>query len=510
MKENLNILYALLLYFLNIKISFSYFGKTISPLESEIDTNKETSKLSENKDMGQCTCDLTNRCDFRCCCDKDCDEEIIKKWKGENEESAENICIKNIKERMEDYLCKSREESYKYNKNEAGITVNDHIFNIMCVYYDRSGDMGEFYMDEDYAQEVQTLKKDWINDFLKGKRSNKDFNIGEEHKYKYGDSLLFEYSLYKPDSNGNCIKIDYIDFLKPFQSSCISSDDSINKIPEKNTDYREKSNKKSEITYIINYNNINDNESLFYIDSIESKTLYKDSSKSFKFSVKWKKNGQENKNLPNGYLQGNPIRIKFGNNPLYENGYFLGISDSQGICLEDNKEGQYETILFKINNIFTCLHNNKNPNDYQIYQKLCGENIKIGKSLNSNLNNLNNEDQWIPLDNEECQNSKNIKNINIYLTFLITKEGKENSPYEVIHHAYIRIEEDKKNENTISLIVKFVEFSYSSIENSKKGKITSLIPLPDKLLKALSKKNSNQILNINLIILIIFILFELI
>ena len=87
MKENLNILCALLLFFLNIKLSFSYFGDLITPDIKDEDyanwSSRETTKLSTEKDMGQCTCDLTNRCDLRCCCDKDCSEEIIKNWEDE-------------------------------------------------------------------------------------------------------------------------------------------------------------------------------------------------------------------------------------------------------------------------------------------------------------------------------------------------------------------------------------------------------------------------------------------
>ena len=125
---------------------------------------------------------------------------------------------------------------------------------------------------------------------------------------------------------------------------------------------------------------------------------------------------------------------------------------------------------------------------------------------------MNNNETWISLDNSICNKDIGNKDITIYLTFLTSKEGKENSPYEVIQHAYLKIDESEEGSNDgplISLIVKFVDFSYSSIENSQKGKITSLIPLPENLLKALHK-NSEQILNINLILLIIIILFELI
>ena len=202
--------------------------------------------------MGQCTCDLTNRCDLRCCCDKDCSEEIIKNWEDEGN------CLKTKKDFLfEDYFCKSRNDSYNYNKNKAGITVNDHIFNLMCIYFDNTKDMGEFYLDEDYKDEVQTLKEDWTKDFLKDNQEIKE--ITKDEVYKYGKSLPF--ILYKPDSNGNCITIQKVDFLKPFQTSCFSKSN-FSEDPNKgfpisynSSNYGDNSKPISEITYIIYYKN---------------------------------------------------------------------------------------------------------------------------------------------------------------------------------------------------------------------------------------------------------------
>ena len=284
MKENLNILCALLLFFLNIKLSFSYFGKEITPNIEDGDyenwSSRETTKLSTEKDMGQCTCDLTNRCDLRCCCDKDCSEEIIKNWEDEGN------CLKTKKDFLfEDYFCKSRNDSYNYNKNKAGITVNDHIFNLMCIYFDNTKDMGEFYLDEDYKVEVQTLKEDWTKDFLKENQENKEIKEGEV--YKYGESLSF--TLYKPDSNGNCIKVQKVDFLKPFHSSCIPpntgfQENNKGKIDLVKTPIEFGISSKSikEATYIFNYKIFND--SFYSIESIDVHLLHYDYN-SIKLSV---------------------------------------------------------------------------------------------------------------------------------------------------------------------------------------------------------------------------------
>ena len=95
--------------------------------------------------MGQCTCNLTSQCDHRCCCDNTCSDDIRKKW------TDEKICKNIPKNRMESFKClkskEHKEEEFKYNNKKAGINIKDHIFNIMCIKYDRSCDMVNYYVN---------------------------------------------------------------------------------------------------------------------------------------------------------------------------------------------------------------------------------------------------------------------------------------------------------------------------------------------------------------------------
>ena len=53
---------------------------------NKINNLNSTVMISESKDIGICTCDLTsNTCDYRCCCDKNCPSFITNIWEINNE-----------------------------------------------------------------------------------------------------------------------------------------------------------------------------------------------------------------------------------------------------------------------------------------------------------------------------------------------------------------------------------------------------------------------------------------
>ena len=72
--------------------------------------------------------------------------------------------------------------------------------------------------------------------------------------------------------------------------------------------------------------------------------------------------------------------------------------------------------------------------------------------------------------------------INITLDIYISKEGKEYNPHEIINNSTITL--TPYNEQVLMFKVKFIDVSYSSYINTKNGKITSLIPLSDNLIKS--------------------------
>lgn len=491
-----------ILLFLFTLLNFSkshYFGDQIELEENEIDKegwdSKQTNHRSETKEMATCTCDLTSLCDIYCCCDEDCSETYRKDWK------EKSLCLDVHKKWVEDYKCKNGEETFAYNKEKAGINIKDYIFNIMCIRWDNSQDMVNYYLDfnEDTdRQGIEDLKKSWKNNFF-GSSTRRL----QEKAIKYGDSINLDGTdtkmvLYKADSNGICTNANTsFYFLIPFESSCYLE-------PELNLNNDNFSVNKSiiygdggfisEITYIVNYTSTN---SIYSIDKIEAKVLKTNvDTKQKKFKVQWRNTVvNQTKNFPYGYLQGNPIKLskkKESTDYFYNYGYYFHIYDLDGNCIKDAQNSYNPiSILFKNNMFISCKYNKDESLSgyliYQIYENILNENIKFYSAPNATEN--------IKILNKTATNFKeadnNGKDIKINLIFLTTQKGKENSPYDIIQKVYIKMEskDSSSTDQRISLNVKFVDFSYSTIINSKENKITNAIPLPQSLLNKLSEKN---------------------
>ena len=481
MKKILIILFTIL----NFSNSVHHFGEQIeitNPDENDW-KNKETNIFSQSKEMATCTCDLTSHCDIYCCCDEKCSDDDIKEWK------EKSLCLNNNKKWVEDYMCKNGEETFNYNKEKAGINIKDQIFNIMCIRYDRSSDMVNYYLEYDEERDgpkIKTLQEEWKEKFI-GPTTSRRL---EGENYKYGQKINGDLILYKADSNGNCIKADSY-FLIPFESSCIPNkeikdkiDTEVNNLENK---YNEGNNRKIfEITNIITYKSGNS-------ITVNKKVLYTESSSDIiKFKVQWTKDkGNENptKNFPPGYLQGNPIKIR--TDSTYNYGYYFHIYDSKGNCIKDNTEDSIAPIKFLFKNDMFISCKSDNPEEtviYKIYTSLINERIDERLKFYSAPNTTD----YIKIIDKTVPNSvSNLKskNIKINLIFLTTQKGKENSPYDIIQNVYIKVESEEVEESNkiISLNVKFVDFSFSSIENSKNNKITNSISLPQELLEKMSE-----------------------
>lgn len=492
--EKKNYFFFLFYFLINFKFSFSYFEQPLIVNKTKENNsanweNEETVKFSKSLDMGNCTCDLTSQCDHRCCCDKDCSEEIKQSW------IEEKICLNILKNRMEGFKCKNKRENFIYNKNKSGIAVNDHINNIMCIYYDRSGDMGNFYVNEVNDDNLKEVRNNWINKFFNIKQENNRRLQEGNTNYEYGDILKF--TLYKPNSNGECKK-KKISYLIPFESSCrftseILNENTIphiepfNNKPTKPTIYGD-NNYISEITYIIEYDNHTiTNETINIL-----KTNSKGSNK-IKFKVLWKKkNINMNKKSPSGYFQGNPIKIAFekdGQFISYQNGFFISMNKKDDIlkCADNLADAKNPSpILFKNNIMYSCKYDNNNIN-YSIEKTFCNKELRIAKSPDKSVKEARNSQDWIQL-HLDCPSKKTGDDININLLILTSKDGKENSPNEYIEYAKLGYSKKSGGNKIISFSVKFIELSYSSLMNSKDGTITSLIPLSEDILKNITTK----------------------
>ena len=410
-------------------------------------TNNIAISYSMEKDMGRCSCNLSPYCDYNCPCDSSCTEEDIKKF-----DEDERDKFKYFKERLSDYLCLNKQDKFNYNKNKAGISVKDHIFSLMCIHKDNSPDMGEFYEEE---PKPNNAADDWKNEFFKS--NNEENNEGN-------------IELYKPDSNGYCIKSN-ISINKNNKFSCID----INDIVGGGFGF-------TKIQYGDNTIGIKDNAP----SNTNASYYTNNKTKIINFNISWNIDENEGNTRPKGYMQGTPLKIKT-NDQEYDR-YYLPIIDSKGNCINENEENNtisFQPLIFKNNVIYSCIFNN-NLRNIKIYQFLCESQTKI-----------------CPTPDDKCDNTKNIidcsefdpdiidGNVNIQLKIYSYKEGKESSPHEIIVNQKVYIDENSNNngeneKKILTLKIKYIDVSSSSYYNTKDGKITSLIPLSDEELDAIT------------------------
>ena len=470
MKNNLYILLSFLSFFLNFRNVFANFGPKISSSGNTIDG--ESVPQSESLDIGPCPCDLTNRCDYRCCCDNDCDDEIEKEyWIGND------TCINKKKERMEDFKCLKNNETFKYNKKKAGLSIKDHIYNIMCIQFDNSGDMGEFYLKEDSDSNIDDTINLWKKDFF-----------GETRRIRRLEEKIFsglDLHIYKPNSKGECYLYDNYEELKPIEYVCNRSNIAINfeeiskNIINEPKIKEEEEKKISEITLIVQ------NDSKVEVEFLNSSK----NADMLKFKVIWKynqnKNNENKKDLPKGYIQGNPIKIALNNEAnnndyyYYTNGYFIGMSNKTGDCIYNNdnaKENEDEIqnlfpISFKKNLKYSCKKDNtKKFEKSLIYDLVCNKNLYIAKYYNSKLDNIKEETKWIEIPKLNCS-AENITSIKLIV--ITSKEMDEETSIEYIEHASLNITTSGTYSDTISFEVKFFELTYSTIMNIIEGKTST-------------------------------------
>ena len=98
--------------------------------EDNVEKLPLTAVFSDQKDMGQCTCDLREGiCDYHCCCDRDCDDTMKQSWKNASK------CIDKHNVQREDNKCMNAKNTYNYNIKEAGLKYRDQIESLLCVKY---------------------------------------------------------------------------------------------------------------------------------------------------------------------------------------------------------------------------------------------------------------------------------------------------------------------------------------------------------------------------------------
>lgn len=158
----------------------------------------ENFQFSTSKDQGSCMCDLTlNLCDYGCCCDELCTRELVNNWRGNGE------CIDPVDQRIEKYKCKNERDTYDYNKKKGGLTFKDQIDNLLCVRFDNSKEMGEFYDTKISLENIDTIFQDWIESIAPS------------------SSTTISVSYQKSNAFGICTEGKTIDSYESIEASCI-------------------------------------------------------------------------------------------------------------------------------------------------------------------------------------------------------------------------------------------------------------------------------------------------
>ena len=83
---------SLLILIFQIIYSYSQsnYYSTLTTDFSKLNTTYSSVVISESKDLGACSCDLTpSACDYQCCCDTDCPTTITSIWIND----PNNVCL---------------------------------------------------------------------------------------------------------------------------------------------------------------------------------------------------------------------------------------------------------------------------------------------------------------------------------------------------------------------------------------------------------------------------------
>ena len=191
------------------------------------DSNQETSNYNIGKDFGPCPCDLhRGLCDFDCCCDEDCNE--VQKNERFNFNCNEYYHLKHINDKFKCQNLKKTNKYYQYRPHEYNVysyhnhedlnKYHDQIFGLMCMKYDRTGDIGEFYIAKE-DKEIEDIYNS-IKDLRSKEKTNEENRINEEkEKEKNGEKYSLNIKLFRSDAFGNCvIKTEKIEYFKSIEN----------------------------------------------------------------------------------------------------------------------------------------------------------------------------------------------------------------------------------------------------------------------------------------------------
>lgn len=509
---------------------FFKYNNITPPLNKEEDPSfnsdnwgtRYTSPDTENLDMGLCSCDLSNLCDYRCCCDTSCDAKLVEEWR------SQKICL-NENLRMTQYMCDSSEKDENQRNNR--LFVKDQIFNMMCVFYDRSGDMGEFYHDKEGDPETNgKLINNWNKKFFlddSGSEEDKSYSYKKVIKgniINKSNETDVPILVYGPDSSGNCVKNKVLKFMEKIDTTCKINEPlegyviEIYQSPNKKEEpirfsFLDNSTTSGIFNYKFKYNKKSEgDETVITLSTIERNKKDNDF---FKTIIEWENEEKTDdsiltKTSAKGYLQGSPLTFKIGEK-VYKGTLFNG--DNNGECGEEGTDSESKIYInFQNSLVYSCYTSNTSSSS--IAKNLTNESNKISIGKKKLVNN-----EWLevryPKEGEVSEGSDGRNgDLNIVLEIITTKSGLSGREDLVIEDAKIKYSwSDKKfNKSIVRFQVKFAEVTYDMFENTD-DKITSIKKLPSSLFKTTNgggeylRKNKNSFSFIFLLLNIINCLF---
>ena len=211
-------------YILSFNQQNEYFSKRINDNSS----GEEFKPSDDGKNEFSCNCDLTeNSCDYQCCCDTACPEQLKDHWR-EQQECKDNLNSLNIF----NYKCINEHLIFKPHRRKGVKELKESVENKKCYGNDNSPKMKEIYkilkVDEERYDKVYSsyIENKILNTFnynyVDGKyiKSNNNRKFGlisaEGSKYFSTDGV---FTIFTKGAYGECVPGKTIQYFENIRST---------------------------------------------------------------------------------------------------------------------------------------------------------------------------------------------------------------------------------------------------------------------------------------------------
>lgn len=224
--------FILFKYILSFNVPNTYFSENINNSNGRAYTIPE-----DGKNEFPCSCDLTeNSCDYQCCCDDNCPENIIKYWKEKQK------CINEVNTlNFFNYKCINEQLIAFKHLRKGTDELNESVKNKKCFGNDNSPKMKEIYknLKDNVREKINKIYKDYIEEkilktfnfnyadgnYIKS-MTNRKFGLipAENSNYFTMDNI---FTIYSKGSYGECVSGRKIQFFENIRNlKCLMNIDS--------------------------------------------------------------------------------------------------------------------------------------------------------------------------------------------------------------------------------------------------------------------------------------------